>query len=75
MLAAATPLFVVLLGGCAAADDPIKVTTKTPEGSFVDQMVAKTGGDATKLTPEERTKMDQITRGHTELALSGAKKK
>ena len=49
-------------------------TQKTAEASFVDQMVAKAGGDPSKLAPDERTKMDAITRGNTERVLRAGKK-
>lgn len=33
---------------------------------FVSQMAMKTQGDPSKLTPEERKKMDEITKGKTD---------
>lgn len=37
--------------------------------SFVAQMARKTGGDASKLSPEERKRMDELTHGDTENTL------
>lgn len=42
---------------------------KTPQATFVDEMRAKSGGDINKLTPEERAKLQEVTRGFGEVAL------
>lgn len=60
-----------LLAGCQPAPAPADFSKSppTPEKSFVDQMRQKYDGDASKLTSEERSKMDEITHGHTEIAM------
>jgi hypothetical protein len=59
------------LVGCQSAPAPADLSKlpPTPAMSFIDQMRQKYNGDAGKLTPEERKKMDEITRGHTNLAM------
>jgi hypothetical protein len=46
---------------------------RTPEADanqqFLADMHRKYGHDASKLTPEERAKMDRMTRGHTEIEM------
>lgn len=39
---------------------------ETPETVFVREMVEKAQGDPSRLTPEERMRMDAITHGYTE---------
>lgn len=63
-------IFAVLLvpivaAGCSSggADGP------TPDATFINRMVRKTGGDASKLSPDERAQMDKITKGETEAVL------
>ena len=70
---AAMSLFVLI--GCEAKPDPAPVTQKTPEAGFVEELAQKSGGDISKLTPDERAKLDSITRGHSEIALKSAVKK
>lgn len=66
---------VAVVAGCGPKEEPLKVTADqiTPEAKFVNEMKAKAGGDINNLTPEERKKMDEITRGNTELVLSEKK--
>lgn len=47
--------------GCGS-DQP----APSPNSDFIVEMARKTRGDATKLTPEERAKMDELTNGKTE---------
>ena len=73
-LVALAAIFVVAVG-CEPKPDPMPVTgPKPPESSFVDEMVAKAQGDPSKLTPEERAKMDKITRGNTDIVIKTSKK-
>jgi|GEM_PF-3817946 hypothetical protein len=72
------PLAVVCLGlflGCAPAEAPFDATKieKNPEAVFVDQMVAKANGDINQLSAEERTKLNQITRGNAEAVIKSVK--
>jgi Spy/CpxP family protein refolding chaperone len=66
------PLAALLLAaGCQPAPAPAD-TSKLPPSpgqTFIMSMRSKYGGDASKLTPEERKEMDEITRGHTEIAM------
>jgi len=50
--------------GCGS-DQP----ASSENSDFVTQMAVKTRGDATKLSPEERKKMDELTKGKTEEVL------
>jgi hypothetical protein len=69
-------LALLAIVACERQLDPVKVEKKTPEATFVAEMVEKAQGDPSRLTTEERAKMDQITRGNTEMVIrSGAKKK
>ena len=73
LVAFAAILFVAV--GCEPKADPMPVSgPKPPESSFVDEMVAKAQGDPSKLTPEERAKMDKITRGNTDIVIKTSKK-
>lgn len=66
---------VVAAAGCGPKVEPMKVSgPKNESASFVDQMVAKAQGDPSRLTPEERRKMDEITRGNTEIVIRSGKK-
>jgi hypothetical protein len=66
---------LVVAVGCEPKADPVQVKgPKPPESSFVDEMVAKAQGDPSKLTPEERAKMDKITRGNTDIVIKTSKK-
>ncbi len=57
--------------GCHSAPAPSDLSSlpPTPAKSFIDQMRQKYNGDAGKLTAEERAKMDEITHGHTDIAM------
>ncbi len=61
----------VCLFGCQSAPAPADMSKlpPTPAKSFIDEMRQKYNGDASKLSSEERSKMDEITRGHTEIAM------
>lgn len=73
VVVALSALAVVGCGG--PAEEPMAVTgPKTTEASFVDQMIAKAAGDPSKLSAEERKKMDEVTRGNTDMVLRGGKK-
>ena len=67
-------LFLGLVGcsilGCQQKEyfmpEPKKLS---PDVQFIYDMKAKTGGDINKLTQAEKTKMDRITHGMTQIAL------
>ncbi len=67
-----TALALVLFGtGCHFGTAPADFSKAppTPAVAFIRQMRAKYHGDASRLTPEERQKMDKITRGNTQIAM------
>ncbi|CAN5543997.1 hypothetical protein BH11ARM2_BH11ARM2_38410 [soil metagenome] len=53
------------LAGCnsSGSDGP------TPDAEFINAMSRKTGGDVSKLTPDERARMDKVTGNETETVL------
>lgn len=72
-LALVPALFLVGCSHSGMTEAQIMKLPRTPEAnatdSFLAQMHKKYGHDASKLTPEERAKMDQITRGHTDIEM------
>jgi hypothetical protein len=54
----------VVLVGCNGNAPPKEGTSA--DSDFVSQMASKTQGDPSKLTPEERAKLDEITKGRTD---------
>jgi hypothetical protein len=65
-----------LAAGCGPAEAPAKIDLpKTPEAKYMDDVLARTGGDINKLTPAERQEMDRITRGNTEMVFKTYKPK
>jgi hypothetical protein len=73
IVAAASALFVYGCQSSAPAD--FSKSPANPGQQFILSMVSKYKGDASKLTPEERQKMDQITHGNTDMVMkAGAKK-
>lgn len=72
LVAAASALLVYGCQSSAPAD--FSKSPPNPGQQFVLSMVSKYKGDASKLTPEERKKLDQITHGNTDLVMrAGAK--
>ena len=80
-------LFVVLmLVSCSSKDDSSNVTTPgvghtvsvSPNASandeFIKQKALETGGDVNKLSPDDKQKLDSLTRGNTELVLKNMAK-
>lgn len=67
-LALVMALFIV---GCSQKEYYMPKAAPTKEGQFVNDMVKKCNGDPSKLSPEERKKMDTITRGMTDLVIKG----
>jgi hypothetical protein len=74
LLIALVPVLLVI--GCSKSgmtEADVAKLPRTPEAkasdSFLAEMHRKYGHDASKLTPEEHAKMDQITRGHTEIEM------
>lgn len=64
------------LVGCGSPEAPAKVEApKTPEAQFIDDVLTRTGGDITKVTPEERKQLDEITRGNTQVVFQDYAKK
>lgn len=62
--------------GCGPAVAPAQIDApKTPEAKFIDDTLARTGGDMSKLTPAERAELDRITRGNTEVVFKNYKPK
>jgi uncharacterized Zn-binding protein involved in type VI secretion len=66
-------LIAISISSCSTPNAPADMSgvPKTATNTFIDQMVAKYHGDASKLSPDERKEMDRITQGHTEIAMKG----
>ena len=72
----------ILLAACslvlAACDPPpapaVVSSTKTPEASRADTLIAKAQGDINNLSADELAELNKITRGNASMIISSGKK-
>ena len=55
------------VGGSMGSSRQVEQAQDT--NKWISDLAIRTGGDASKLTPEERKKMDELTSGETEIVL------
>lgn len=58
-------LTALCLGGCVNESS----SAPTADAEFINQMARKTNGDVTKLSADERKRLDEITKNNTEEVL------